>query len=191
MTDIVKRLEELREKATPGPWECGDSTKGESPLMIYCNDRTGQRVADLTNDLTFHTKEMKAANTALICELVNSLPTILSALKEREWMVSRAVQDVLTERRRQVDEEGWTPEHDDEHKNGEMALAAACYARGYSGHHGNYPEDSDDGLWPWHPSWWKPTNRRRNLVKAAALIIADIEREDRAVAPVSTQEAGE
>jgi hypothetical protein len=28
--------------------------------------------------------------------------------------------------------------------------------------------------------WWKPTNRRRDLVKAGALILAEIERLDRA-----------
>lgn len=31
--------------------------------------------------------------------------------------------------------------------------------------------------------WWKPTNRRRDLVKAAALILAEIERLDRKDTP--------
>ena len=35
-------------------------------------------------------------------------------------------------------------------------------------------------LWPWAASWWKPKNRRRDLVRAAALIVAEIERIDRA-----------
>lgn len=34
--------------------------------------------------------------------------------------------------------------------------------------------------WPWDASWWKPNARRRNLVKAGALILAEIERIDRA-----------
>lgn len=33
--------------------------------------------------------------------------------------------------------------------------------------------------WPWNAEWWKPSDRRRNLVKAAALILAEIERLDR------------
>jgi hypothetical protein len=35
-------------------------------------------------------------------------------------------------------------------------------------------------IWPWDRKWWKPTDRRRDLVKAAALILAEIERLDRA-----------
>jgi hypothetical protein len=34
--------------------------------------------------------------------------------------------------------------------------------------------------WPWDLKWWKPTTPRRDLVKAAALIVAEIERLDRA-----------
>lgn len=34
--------------------------------------------------------------------------------------------------------------------------------------------------WPWNGRWWKPTNRRRDLIKAGALIVAEIERLDRA-----------
>ncbi|AFQ48272.1 hypothetical protein [Burkholderia cepacia] len=35
--------------------------------------------------------------------------------------------------------------------------------------------------WPktWEPSWSKPTTPRRNLVKAGALILAELERLDR------------
>ncbi|WGS47134.1 hypothetical protein LFL97_33960 [Burkholderia sp. JSH-S8] len=87
-----------------------------------------------------------------------------------------AVCDVLAERRRQVDVEGWTPEHDDEYTNNELARASACYA---------YPElTAVDGLraWPWPGQWWKPSAPRRNLVKAVALGIAEIERLDRAAA---------
>jgi hypothetical protein len=34
--------------------------------------------------------------------------------------------------------------------------------------------------WPWLSKWWKPKDRRRDLVRAAALVIAEIERLDRA-----------
>lgn len=81
-----------------------------------------------------------------------------------------AARDVLAERRRQVSAEGWTPEHDDQHKTGELAKAATCYAS-------VYPLAAS--YWPWDLKWWKPSDRRRNLVKAAALILAEIERLDR------------
>lgn len=88
--------------------------------------------------------------------------------------MSKATEDVLAERQRQIMVEGWTLEHDDEHGSGELAEAGACYAifadqQGFS----------TPAHWPWDASWWKQAGRRRDLVKAAALIIAEIERLDR------------
>lgn len=33
--------------------------------------------------------------------------------------------------------------------------------------------------WPWDAKWWKPKNTRRDLVRAGALIVAELERMDR------------
>jgi hypothetical protein len=105
-----------------------------------------------------------------------------------------AIQDVIAERERQMAIEGWTPEHDDTHANFEMARAAAFYVLHTAAD--AMPEPSPDapsdryGLfltadmaWPpqWdHATWKKPKDGRRNLVRAAALLIAEIERLDRA-----------
>ncbi len=92
--------------------------------------------------------------------------------------VPKAWLDVQAERRRQVEAEGWTPEHDDEHNGGELADAAACYALWAGGiNPGNWRE-----FWPWAPEWLKHSEPRRMLVKAAALILAEIQRLDRAAA---------
>lgn len=99
-----------------------------------------------------------------------------------------ASRDVLAERQRQITAEGWTPEHDDEHDKGELAVAAAIYALRYRG--------ADPPLWvtsgdrPDYASrflesvrrWVKSGSTRTNLVKAGALILAEIERLDRAAA---------
>ena len=77
------------------------------------------------------------------------------------------IDEVVAERKRQIEKEGWSAEHDDEHSDGEMAWAAASYAMG------------SNRFWPWDIKWWKPTDRRRDLVKAGALIVAEIERLDR------------
>lgn len=87
-----------------------------------------------------------------------------------------AVIDVLLERLRQVEKEGWTPEHDDQHANFEMADAAGCYAHSAAGWNTYAARDR----WPWSLEWWKPGVPRRDLVKAGALILAEIERLDRA-----------
>lgn len=90
--------------------------------------------------------------------------------------LTAAATDVLAERQRQITAEGWTPGHDDEYEHGELADAAGCYALSSELFDcaGEPPRP-----WPWPDEWWKPTNRRRDLVKAGALILAEIERIDR------------
>ncbi|MGT0006066.1 hypothetical protein ACVNNF_11175 [Pseudomonas aeruginosa] len=90
--------------------------------------------------------------------------------------VPQAWLDVQAERRRQVEAEGWTPEHDDEHNGGELADAAACYALSAAG----WSTYAARERWPWPLEWWKPSTARRDLVKASALALAEIERLDRA-----------
>ena len=99
------------------------------------------------------------------------------------WTIhdSQGARDVLAERFRQVAVEGWNPAHDDEHTSGDMAEAAVAYAQEASMPCGGLPMG-----WPWAKEWWKPTTPRRNLVKAGALIIAEIERIDRAAKAAET-----
>lgn len=85
-----------------------------------------------------------------------------------------AARDVLAERRRQVEVEGWMPAHDDMYDEAELSRAAAAYT--LQGEHDFGPPPQ----WPWKREWWKPQGERRNLVKAGALILAEIERLDRA-----------
>ena len=97
-----------------------------------------------------------------------------------------AARDVLAERARQVNAEGWTPEHDDEHEIGELATAAACYVSDTA----MYRDEGDPPpWWPWGKTCWKPSSRRRNLIKAGALILAEIERLDRAAIAKAKGEA--
>jgi hypothetical protein len=77
------------------------------------------------------------------------------------------------ERARQISQEGWTPEHDATHNFGELRRAAAAYALA--------AKAGQDALipvsWPWSQRWWKPSDDPvRNLVKAGALIAAEIDR---------------
>ena len=86
---------------------------------------------------------------------------------------------IAAERERQAAKEGWTKDHDDRHKSGELGDAAACYAMSER-HRGRVIWDTSIRilLWPWSASWWKPTpdDRIRELIKAGALIVAEIER---------------
>lgn len=105
-----------------------------------------------------------------------------------------AANDIIAERQRQISEEGWTPERDDRYSCGELAGAAACYARYTNARGWVFPTNPTDYQsagepldWPWDAEWWKPTNPRRDLVKAGALILAEIERMDR-IAPAQESE---
>jgi hypothetical protein len=97
--------------------------------------------------------------------------------------------EITEERIRQRAKEGWTLEHDDEHTDGEMALAAASYAINAACHaNPNQTAFEPDEMWPWDLGCWKPKGARRDLIRAAALIVAEIERLDRATAARPSRE---
>lgn len=77
---------------------------------------------------------------------------------------------IYAERQRQIEKEGWSAEHDDEHKRGELRIAGSCYASCF-GEQTRIPPN-----WPWDEEWWKPRDRRSNLVRAGALYLAEHDR---------------
>ena len=93
-----------------------------------------------------------------------------------------AIELIKAERERQVSAEGWTPEHDDAHDNDALANAGAHYAASESERYlsavRNVHGHRVPIRWPWENDSWKPApeNRIRELVKAGALIVAEIER---------------
>lgn len=101
--------------------------------------------------------------------------------------LSPFMQASIAERFRQIEQEGWSHAHDDAHDEGDLASAGACYALCA----GVNPADNmmPPPEWPWQKSWWKPTGFRRDLVKAAALIIAEGERFDRCRKPRAAEKA--
>lgn len=100
---------------------------------------------------------------------------------------------IAAERERQVSEEDWTPEHDDQHDVGELATAAACYAEE------RWPDgERIPSNWPFEDEAWKPAPdqaethepRIRELTKAGALIAAEIDRLQRAALTQHTKSEG-
>ena len=71
-----------------------------------------------------------------------------------------ALEDIAAERKRQIEIEGWTSEHDDTHDHRDFCDAAAAYFR------------ADPSIWPWDKRSWKPKDRRRDLIRAGALLLA-------------------
>lgn len=98
--------------------------------------------------------------------------------------ISGSVQ-IHAERWRQQKDEGWTAEHDDEHSACELTMAATSYAYYAIGQVNGVCWPDEESVipteWPWHMDWWKPSDDPiRNLVKAGALIAAEIDRLQRA-----------
>lgn len=92
---------------------------------------------------------------------------------------------IAAERKRQLEVEGWTPDHDDCHDSGELAMAAACYAAPQEICVEWTPPRAATqyvDAWPWEAEFDKRDqhDRRRQLVIAGALIVAELERLERA-----------
>ena len=87
-----------------------------------------------------------------------------------------AISDISKERERQFIK-GWNSDHDDSHCDGMLAGVAGVVAINET----PFEEDIEDSLNDWDiVSKWKG-DRRRQLVIAAALLVAEIERLDRQV----------
>lgn len=94
-------------------------------------------------------------------------------------LATPAIKAAVDERQRQIEKEGYDESHDDDHFKGEIARAASTYAQPRL-----YRTDDFRGapsLWPWHKKYWKPTpnDRKREITKAMALLIAEYERIER------------
>lgn len=116
----------------------------------------------------------------------------LGSRTQADAPAATVLDEIAAERRRQIEVEGWTPEHDDQHRAGDLACAAGCYAlhAGQSAA-GRVAEGYAPVDWLWQAEWWKPKDRRRDLIRAAALILAEIELLDRAAPAQPAEEAGD
>lgn len=91
----------------------------------------------------------------------------------------RVAGELVAERMRQITGENYKRAHDDGYQPHELPAAAAAYAFAAATRE-RYLSLDPVKMWPWNPVSFKPTDPRRDLVKAGALIIAEIERIDRA-----------
>ena len=100
--------------------------------------------------------------------------------------MSNFLELVAKERARQINDEGYKREHDDEHTDGSLADAAACYAANHQYIWKQAPEVPDELwlLWPWDIDFLKKEKhpRKKQLIISAALLMAEydrLEREDK------------
>jgi len=110
----------------------------------------------------------------------------LQHAREETVNVPTGADMITAERSRQITVEGWTAEHDDGHPGQPLIRAAIVYAN--SARAAPRFAVAWDALWPWDWKWYKPSaDPIRNLVKAGALIAAEIDRLNRkAIGPACT-----
>ena len=154
-------------------WDCDRMWNGHTPTCARDMARNVFGVFKILRDdlgLPARTKEFES-----------SLPHAPPPESKSSLIDEGAIADIAAERERQISKEGWTPEHDDKHNVGELAAAASCYAMGDCKIYLEVEGAPNQVLkiWPWDDEWWNPKDERRNLVRAGALIAAEIERLDR------------
>ncbi|EPD5032369.1 ead/Ea22-like family protein, partial [Escherichia coli] len=141
---------------------------------VFNMDIHSQTVLALLDEL-----EKMQAQSSKWCEAFHKAVSVGARYEERiaeleARAFNPAILDVIAERQRQQSVEGWMPEHDDQYSKSQLLWASSCYVLNAIHTFNRIPFG-----WPWTPEWWKPTNPRRDLVKAGALILAEIERIDR------------
>ncbi|EQB4447071.1 hypothetical protein ACYKEA_004905 [Pluralibacter gergoviae] len=116
-------------------------------------------------------ERIKTINATMPSFSLKTVEELVERISELEFTAPAAVVDIISERQRQRTIKGYTHEQDDTYIEGELAAAAISYIE---------PMEAMN-YWPadWHDDSFKPSDYRRNLVKAAALLIAEIERCDR------------
>jgi hypothetical protein len=93
--------------------------------------------------------------------------------------LTAAALDLLKERDRQINSKGHSSEQDDQYMNGELADAGSVYAFWANTFNLGLIAHTPPSCWPWPPEHWKPTSQRHMLIKAGALILAELDRLDR------------
>lgn len=87
---------------------------------------------------------------------------------EIESEINNFLNEVKLERIRQINDENYSLENDKKYINNELPRAAATYCLKNLNNRVSF--------WPWNIITFKPTNEKRDLIKASALIIAELQR---------------
>jgi hypothetical protein len=91
----------------------------------------------------------------------------------------QALRDLLSERLNQVEQHGFTLDHDRGHSPEVLARAAESYALTAQRQLMGAPDAlQQPSIWPFENEWWNPRDARTNALKAAAILWALADRID-------------
>lgn len=146
---------------------------------IAASQPVGEPVAWMTH----HDEPMlfpTAAEAAAYCE-DDEQPAPLFRSPAQAVDLGTGVKAIAAERERQLHAEGFTRDSDRQYQRGELAKAATAYVQlaamdlAAGGTRDHIAWHGPAAVWPWAPEWWKPVDARRDLVRAGALIAAQID----------------
>ena len=90
--------------------------------------------------------------------------------------MKNGIERITYERREQITREEYFAAHDDKHDQQQLQRAAECYLLSADMHALGFKSFRPPNSWPWEKEWWKPTDPVRDLEKAGALWLAEIDR---------------
>jgi hypothetical protein len=129
------------------------------------------QIAELKEELSMCRTEIARLNTQIVLH------------RQGYQNASNAALDVLGERVRQrsAEGEGYDDVHDDEHDGFELTYAAIAYlVDAIQRARGETPGKNPPSEWPWNPAEFKRKKIKTQFKVAATLVIAEMERMDRA-----------
>lgn len=91
----------------------------------------------------------------------------------------RQLEEITTERRRQISAEGRKPVCSDTIRLGELLRAANLYLWHGTDKGAALDQNGTPVNWPWDAEQWDPKDRYTNVVRAGALCLAEAERQHR------------
>lgn len=173
-----------------------DQAGGAAPIIVAIEGLQGFKCAARAQGTAGGNDPAECDWPACGCD-ERAMQVIESLQESGNLALTKAAGDVLRERERHVTGEGFTAAHDDERDPGVLASGAASYA--FYACDQLHPASQGDGQmqdfppssWPYHAKWWKPVNPRVAMVKAAAMLIAEIEKLDRAAARAPVDVVGD
>ncbi|MCK9272908.1 hypothetical protein M0P65_05160 [Candidatus Gracilibacteria bacterium] len=123
--------------------------------------------------------EKHKAECSFSPDIINIKKQPIKQDKGRKDNILCGALSILLERERQINKENFSPERDLDYNNGQLVLAAICYAN-YAKLQTESKEPTKREIpknWPWDNEWWKPdVYPQRNLEKAGALLAAEWDR---------------
>lgn len=185
LNELINKLKERYSPPTvPACRVCGGplevaSCGGGRPTRYRCSStRLAEGKMDWEHYDRSEWEDLRQGGDPDVLELVTFVDGAFTAVAD-----GNALFDIVAERQRQIKKEGFSTAHDDAYANDELRQAAVAYALASEG-------DAPPANWPWSIEWWKPRDARANLVRATALLAAEIVRKDRAAA-VQTGASGD